>query len=79
MRSNGWPGVVSALEEIVQARRGQRDAFEWVEACLLAAVESAAPGDARTASALLGVTEPTLMRRKAERPRHFQEIGAPEL
>jgi diguanylate cyclase (GGDEF)-like protein len=78
VRSPRWPAVASALEEVVQARRGRRDAGEWVEACLLAEVESAVPSDPRTASALLGVTEPTLMRRRAERPRHFQENGAPE-
>jgi hypothetical protein len=78
VRSERWPAVSSALEDVIQARRGQGDTCEWVEACLLAEIDSAAPGDARTASALLGVTEPTLMRRKAERPRHFQENGAPE-
>ncbi len=78
VRSDRWPAVSSALEDVIQARRGQGDTCEWVQACLLAEIESAAPGDARTASALLGVTEPTLMRRKAERPRHFHENGAPE-
>ena len=34
-------------------------------------IETALPGDARTAAALLGVTEPTLLRRKAQQPRHF--------
>ena len=65
-----WPAVASALEELIRDRQGQRDTCEWVEACLLAEIESAVPGDARTAAALLGVTEPTLMRRKAECPRH---------
>jgi transcriptional regulator with GAF, ATPase, and Fis domain len=78
VRSPRWPAVASALEEVIQARRGQKDTCEWVEACLLAEVESAAPGDARIASSLLGVTEPTLLRRKAECPRHFQENGAPK-
>jgi len=71
VRSPRWPAVASALEELIQGRRGQRDTCEWVEACLLAEIESAAPGDAWTAAALLGVTEPTWMRRKAECPRHF--------
>ena len=44
---------------------------EWAEACLLAEIESAAPGDVRTAAALLGVTELTFRRRKAEGSRHF--------
>jgi diguanylate cyclase (GGDEF)-like protein len=78
VRSPRWPAVASALEEVIQARRDQGDTCEWVEACLLAEVEVAAPGDARTASSLLGVTEPTLMRRKAECPRHLQENGAPK-
>jgi hypothetical protein len=71
LRSPRWLAVTSALEELIQGRRGQRDTCEWVEACLLAEIESAAPGDAWTAAALLGVTEPTWMRRKAECPRHF--------
>ncbi len=71
VRSPRWPAVASALEELIQGRRSQKDTCEWVEACLLAEVESAVPGDARTAAALLGVTEPTWMRRKAECPRHF--------
>ena len=70
-RSPRWPAIASALEELIEGRRGQGDSCEWVEACLLAEIESAAPGDARTAAALLGVTEPTWMRRKAECPRHF--------
>jgi len=41
------------------------DVCEWAEGCLLAEIEVAAPGDVRTAAALLGVTEPTLLRRKA--------------
>jgi len=78
VRSPLWLAVASALEELVQARRDQKDTCEWVEACLLAEVESAAPGDARIGSSLLGVTEPTWMRRKAECPRHLQEDGAPK-
>jgi DNA-binding NtrC family response regulator len=70
-RSPLWPAVASAIEELIQGRRGQRDTCEWVEACLLAEIESAVKGDAWTAAALLGVTEPTWMRRKAECPRHF--------
>ena len=77
-RSPRWREVASALEDVIQARRDHKDTCEWVEACLIAEVESAVRGDARTASLLLGVTEPTLMRRKAECPRHLQEDGAPE-
>jgi hypothetical protein len=78
VRSPRWREVASALEDVIEARRDRKDTCEWVEACLLAEVESAVPGDARTASLLLGVTEPTLMRRKAECPRHLQEDGAPK-
>ena len=72
-RSPRWREVASALEDFIQARRDHKDACEWAEACLLAEIESAVPGDARAAALLLGVTEPTLMRRKAECPRHLQE------
>ena len=63
--------VASALEEFIRARRGDVDVCEWAEACLLEEIESAARNDARTAAALLGVSEPTLWRRKAERTRQF--------
>jgi len=43
---------------------------QWAETCLLAEIEAALPGDAPAAAALLGVTEPTMKRRKAD-PRHF--------
>ena len=71
LRSPRWHAIASALEELIECRRDQGDLCEWVEACLLAEIESAAPGNARTAAALLGVTAPTWMRRKAECPRHF--------
>jgi hypothetical protein len=77
-RSPRWREMASALEDVIQARRDHKDTSEWVEACLIAEIESALPGNARAASLLLGVTEPTLMRRKAECPRHLQEDGAPE-
>ncbi len=69
-RSPSWPAVLSVLEEFVRARSGEVDVCQWAEACLLAEIESAAPGDARSAAALLGVTEPTLLRRQAGRARH---------
>ena len=55
---------------VAHGRRAGTDVCQWAEACLLAEIESAIPGDARSAAALLGVTEPTLRRRQAER-RHF--------
>ena len=45
--------------------RPARTRAQRAEACLLAEIEAAAPGDPRAAAALLGVTEPTLLRRKA--------------
>jgi diguanylate cyclase (GGDEF)-like protein len=71
VRSPGWPAVVSVLEDFIRARGAGTDACQWAEACLLAESESAAPGDVQAAAALLGVTEPTLLRRKAESARHF--------
>jgi diguanylate cyclase (GGDEF)-like protein len=70
VRSPRWPAVAEVLEDFIRGRRGEADVCQWAEACLLAEIESAVPGDARTAAALLGVTEPTLRRRQAER-RHF--------
>jgi DNA-binding NtrC family response regulator len=70
VRSPRWPLVASVLEDLIRGRRGKTDVCQWAEACLLAEIESAVPGDARTAAALLGVTEPTLRRRQAEK-RHL--------
>lgn len=71
VRSTYWPAVASILEDFIRARRGETDVCQWAEACLLAEAESAAPGDARTAAGLLGVTQPTLLRRKEQFARHF--------
>jgi DNA-binding protein Fis len=71
VRSQRWSAVASALEEFIRARRDDVDVCEWAEACLLEEIESATRDDARTAAALLGVSEPTLWRRKAERARRF--------
>ena len=71
VRSSTWPEVAGVLEDFIRARRGETDVCQWAEAGLLAEVESAVPGDPRTAAALLGVTEPTLLRRRAELSRHF--------
>src|SRR5258708_5025672 len=54
-----------------RARRAFPAVVQWAEAGLLAEIESAVPGEPRTAAALLGVTEPTLLRRRAELSRHF--------
>jgi diguanylate cyclase (GGDEF)-like protein len=70
VRSPRWLEVVGVFEDFIRGRRGETDVCQWAEACLLAEIESALPGDARAAAALLGVTEPTLRRRQAER-RHF--------
>jgi diguanylate cyclase (GGDEF)-like protein len=71
VRSPTWTHVLSLLERVIRARPEELDACEWAEAALLAEIESAAIGDARRAAHLLGVTEPTLLRRRAERLRHF--------
>jgi diguanylate cyclase (GGDEF)-like protein len=70
-RSPQWNVVTSLLEAFIRARPAGTDACEWAEHCLLAEIEIAAPGDARTAAALVGVTEPTLLRRKAALARRF--------
>jgi hypothetical protein len=71
VRSATWPEVAGLLDDFIRARRDDTDVCQWAEAGLLAEIESAVPGDARTAAALLGVTEPTLLRRRAELSRHF--------
>ncbi|PYQ06416.1 MAG: hypothetical protein DMF83_12350 [Acidobacteria bacterium] len=70
IRSPGWPGVLGTLEEFIRSRQAGTDVCQWAETCLLAEIEAALPGDAPAAAALLGVTEPTMKRRKAD-PRHF--------
>lgn len=65
VRSPGWAMVTSILEDLIKARNNDTDVCQWAEACLLAEIDAVAPRDARTAAALLGVTEPTLHRRKA--------------
>ena len=71
VRSPTWADVTGLLEDFIKARRDDTDVCQWAEAGLLAEIESAVPGDPRTAAALLGVTEPTLLRRRAELSRHF--------
>ena len=71
VRSPTWSDVAALLEDFIRARRGDTDVCQWGEAGLLAEIESAVPGEPRTAAALLGVTEPTLLRRRAELSRHF--------
>jgi DNA-binding NtrC family response regulator len=70
VRSPGWPAVLAALEDFIRNRQVDTDVCQWAQACLLAEIEAALPGDAPGAAALLGVTEPTMKRRKAA-PRHF--------
>ena len=70
VRSPWWPTVVNTLDAVVLGQPTGTNTCQWAEACLLAEIESAAPGDARTATALLGITELTLLRRRAQRSRH---------
>ena len=72
VRSPTWPhGVAAVLEDFILARPVDTDVCQWAEAGLLAEIEAAVPSDPRTAAALLGITEPTLLRRRAELSRHF--------
>ena len=70
-RSPTWPRVASILEDFIRARPPETDACELAEADLLAEIESAVSGDVRKSAALLGVTEPTLLRRRAASPRRI--------
>ena len=66
LRSATWDDVTSLLEDFIRARPRDTDVCQWAEARLLAVIESAVAGDVRKAAALLGVTQPTLLRRRAE-------------
>ena len=70
VRSAHWGAVTSVLEAFIRARPDGADVCRWAQACLLAEVDASVPSDARAAAALLGVTEPTLLRRKAAFARH---------
>ena len=70
LRGIGVVPVLGTLEQFIRSRQADTDVCQWAESCLLAEIEAALPGDAPAAAALLGVTEPTMKRRKAE-PRHF--------
>jgi diguanylate cyclase (GGDEF)-like protein len=65
-RSATWVEVTSLLEELIRARPRDTDVCQWAEAGLLDVIEAAVAGDVRKAAALLGVTQPTLLRRRAE-------------
>jgi hydrogenase-4 transcriptional activator len=71
VRSPSWNVVTSLLEAFIRSRPAGQDACEWAEGCLLAEIDARSPDDARTAAALLGVTEPTLLRRRAALMRRF--------
>jgi transcriptional regulator with GAF, ATPase, and Fis domain len=66
LRSATWNGVTALLEDFIRARPQDTDVCQWAEARLLTVIESAVAGDVRKAAALLGVTKPTLLRRRAE-------------
>ena len=71
LRSATWTAVAALLEDVIHARPVKTDLCAWAEAALLAQIETAVSGDARKAAALLGVTEPTLHRRRADLLRQF--------
>jgi hypothetical protein len=64
------PAVASVLEDFIKSRSTNADVCQWAEGCLLAEVEKSV-SDARKAAALLGVTEPTLLRRKTQTMSHY--------
>ncbi len=66
VRSPAWRNVADLLERVIQAQPAGRNVCAWAEACLLAEIESAAPGDLRAAAAFAGVTETTILRRTAK-------------
>jgi DNA-binding NtrC family response regulator len=70
-RSQTWTHVASLLEDVIRAKPAGADACQWAEAGLLAEIDSAVAGDARKAALLLGVTEPTLHRRRSEHQRQI--------
>ena len=70
VRSPQWPPVASVLGAFIRARPNGTDACTRAEACLLAEIDASASADVRKAAALLGVTEPTLLRRRAALTRH---------
>jgi len=69
IRSATWESVRTVLEDFIRARPRDTDVCQWAESRLLSVIEAAVSGDARKAAALLGVSQPTLLRRRAERLR----------
>jgi diguanylate cyclase (GGDEF)-like protein len=65
-RSATWDRVTSLLEDFIRARPSDMDVCEWAEGRLLSVIDAVVAGDAGKAAALLGVTRPTLVRRRAE-------------
>jgi DNA-binding protein Fis len=65
-RSATWDAVTSVLEDFIRARPGDVDVCQWAEAGLLSEIDIAVGGNVRRAAELLGVTEPTLLRRRSE-------------
>ncbi|HEX9188025.1 MAG TPA: sigma 54-interacting transcriptional regulator, partial [Vicinamibacteria bacterium] len=65
VRSPRWGAVSALLDAFIHSRPAGEDVSHAAESCLLAEIEARAPDDARTAAALLGVTEPTFLRRRA--------------
>ncbi len=66
VRSATWSAVAGALEDVLRSRPPGRDACAWSEELLLAEIDATAPGDVRLEAALVGVTEATLLRRRAQ-------------
>jgi diguanylate cyclase (GGDEF)-like protein len=71
VRAPWWTPVAGLLEEMIAVRPAGGAVCQWAEACLLAEIETAVPGDTRSAATLLGVTAPTFFRRQSQRARHL--------
>jgi diguanylate cyclase (GGDEF)-like protein len=59
-----WSAVATLLEPFIRERTAGENACDRAESLLLAEIDTVVRGDARMAAALLGVTPPTLLRRR---------------
>jgi len=69
-RSDSWAAVAATLESFIQGPRDHPDVCRSAESCLLLEIDRAVADDTRRAAALLGVTEPTLLRRRRDQAEH---------
>ena len=62
-RPDEWNEVLDALERLVRLADGGEDLLESTQQTLFEAVVEQAPGDVKTGSTLMGVSEPTFVKR----------------